>query len=370
MKTTLKSVFLAFCALIAPAMADTMVSAAAHPEDPIKPGGTAVWTPLFQSTWDGMNVRLGGTASKVEPPNALMTKLDSFQWDARSVMPRNGFKTWADIATRGFVDRVGKEARDMLPRIPADWLEVEEDRQAVLAVSVLNRNLDFARPFPRYDRTPMGFDGSPPENGFLYFGVMKESCVNYIDSVEVLRWSRDSFTISISTKQPGEKVLLHLPRKPSSFHDACETLRNLRKLPEAGTDQSAGKTENNRLAEVDTLAVPFVTIESNQDFTSRLAGRRTHPGIDEPVEVRKAKQFVSFRMDQRGAKVEGAALLSSGWGVDEVTPRRFVFDRPFFIFLWRDKAEWPYFGAWIGDSSALVPFPTKPAPQTSPPNNE
>ena len=68
--------------------------------------------------------------------------------------------------------------------------------------------------------------------------------------------------------------------------------------------------------------------------------------------------------------MEGAALLSSGWGVDEVTPRRFVFDRPFFIFLWRDKAEWPYFGAWIGDSSALVPFPTKPAPQTSPPNNE
>ncbi|MCP5542452.1 MAG: hypothetical protein H7A49_00955 [Akkermansiaceae bacterium] len=227
--------FLAFCALIAPAMADTMVSAAAHPEDPIKPGGTAVWTPLFQSTWDGMNVRFGGTASKVEPPNALMTKLDSFQWDARSVMPRNGFKTWADIATRGFVDRVGKEARDMLPRIPADWLEVEEDRQAVLAVSVLNRNLDFARPFPHYDRTPMGFDGSPPDKGFLYFGVMREKCLDYIDSVEVLRWSRDSYTNSILRNSPVRKSCCIFPGNPLRFTmlaRRCEIFASFRR-PEA-----------------------------------------------------------------------------------------------------------------------------------------
>jgi hypothetical protein len=38
-------------------------------------------------------------------------------------------------------------------------------------------------------------------------------------------------------------------------------------------------------------------------------------------------------------------------------PRRFVYDRPFFLFLWRDQAEWPYFGAWIGDDSAMQAFP-------------
>jgi hypothetical protein len=37
-------------------------------------------------------------------------------------------------------------------------------------------------------------------------------------------------------------------------------------------------------------------------------------------------------------------------------PRRFLYDRPFFVFLWREGAEWPYFGAWIGDESSLEPF--------------
>jgi hypothetical protein len=34
-------------------------------------------------------------------------------------------------------------------------------------------------------------------------------------------------------------------------------------------------------------------------------------------------------------------------------PRRFIYDRPFFVFLWREHAEWPYLGVWIGDASAL-----------------
>jgi len=38
-------------------------------------------------------------------------------------------------------------------------------------------------------------------------------------------------------------------------------------------------------------------------------------------------------------------------------PRQFIYDHPFFVFLWRDGAAWPYFGAWIGDASALKAFP-------------
>jgi hypothetical protein len=43
-------------------------------------------------------------------------------------------------------------------------------------------------------------------------------------------------------------------------------------------------------------------------------------------------------------------------GTPETPPtvsRHFIYDRPFFAFLWRDGAEWPYFGVWIGGVSAL-----------------
>lgn len=25
----------------------------------------------------------------------------------------------------------------------------------------------------------------------------------------------------------------------------------------------------------------------------------------------------------------------------------------FIVFLWRDRAEWPYFGCWVGDAEVL-----------------
>ena len=35
-------------------------------------------------------------------------------------------------------------------------------------------------------------------------------------------------------------------------------------------------------------------------------------------------------------------------------PRRFWFDRPFFLFLWRAAAAWPYAGVWLGSAEALA----------------
>ena len=37
-------------------------------------------------------------------------------------------------------------------------------------------------------------------------------------------------------------------------------------------------------------------------------------------------------------------------------PASSIYDRPFFTFLWRDKADWPCLGLWVGDSSALLPM--------------
>jgi hypothetical protein len=36
-----------------------------------------------------------------------------------------------------------------------------------------------------------------------------------------------------------------------------------------------------------------------------------------------------------------------------VVPRDFHYDRPFFVFLWREGAEWPYVGAWVGDDAGM-----------------
>ncbi len=54
-----------------------------HPGQPLPAGRTVVWSPLFQAGWDALNAKLGGPPNKVEPPNALMAKLDTFRREQR-----------------------------------------------------------------------------------------------------------------------------------------------------------------------------------------------------------------------------------------------------------------------------------------------
>lgn len=75
----------------------------------------------------------------------------------------------------------------------------------------------------------------------------------------------------------------------------------------------------------------------------------------------KAEQRVDFELTEKGAQLRVVVEHNlDPFGEPPppppMVPRKFVFDRPFFVFLWRDNADWPYFGAWIGDDSALEKF--------------
>ncbi len=65
---------------------------------------------------------------------------------------------------------------------------------------------------------------------------------------------------------------------------------------------------------------------------------------------------MAFELHERGARVRAVAEggMDPFGGPPSTYPRDFSFGRPFFVFLWRDKAEWPYFGAWVGDASAMT----------------
>jgi len=78
MKLNLPSLFLGL--LLATVHADIITLA--HPDETLPANNTVVWSPLFQAAWDELNAKCGGAPDRVEPPNPLMQKLDSFQWDA------------------------------------------------------------------------------------------------------------------------------------------------------------------------------------------------------------------------------------------------------------------------------------------------
>ena len=64
--------------LIAAPLAAAEISSVAHPEEKFASTQTIVWTPLFQATWDRLNETHGGKPVKIDPPNELISRLDTF----------------------------------------------------------------------------------------------------------------------------------------------------------------------------------------------------------------------------------------------------------------------------------------------------
>ncbi len=333
--------------LAAPLAAE--VGGVVHPEEKFEAGQTVVWTPLFQASWDRLNGFYGGKPTKLDPPNELIEKLNHFEWDARKVMPSKGWKTWAGTATSKFLDQVNREAKEITGEQVNPFHLERENPMAAAVFGLLDRELTFTRPFPRSEKTPLEFGVKGQKVHF--FGVRGNKSGDYPVKVLAYRPSEKSHAIEIPCSDPEDAVLLYRPGSATTFAEACKVLREWRQKWD-GKNRSF-KEDDAWLHDDDDLRIPYVKLDATIDFKARLDSLRTYPNHT-PARISRAEQVVKFTLHERGAKVQAKTSMEDPFGgAPETVPRQFLYDAPFFVFLWRKDAEWPYFGAWVGDASAM-----------------
>lgn len=331
-----------------------------HPAEPMPEKRTVIWTPTFQVAWDALNKDLGGKPTKVEPPSPVMKLLDDFAWDPATTMPEGAWKAWAGPASFAFVDLVNKEVAEIAinDEKPFSIEEENPDRRVVFAM--LSRRVSFTKAFLRAKHDSMDFQSDGKSQAVQYFGIPRERADAYSTSVKVLAYrpTEKCHAIEIECRENDDRVVLFQPAKSLDFLTACSWLRTWRKA-EGGAEDLGGQWNDPNLHRKDEVRIPYVQLDVETDFTNKLQSRRYYNGT--PWRIARASQLSRFRLHERGAEVEvRASIYADPFGGVETpiyVPRRFYFDRPFFVFLWRAKAEWPYFGAWIGDSSTLTAVP-------------
>jgi hypothetical protein len=343
-------------ALCVAAIADVVTLA--HPSEALPHEKTVVWSPLFQATWDKLNTELGGKAEKVVPPNELTAKLDSFQWEANKIMPAGSWKTWSGPSTPDFLKRVNEEAAKMTGEAKGPFRLSEENESNRAVFGLLDRVVSFRKAFLRSRGEPMAFRVGDKESPVSFFGCRSDMSGGLRESVRVLAFRPvdRSHAIQILCKEADDSVVLYRPAKSMDFATACSWIRTWRAL--ATTNKAEfGAWNDPLLHETDEVRIPCVDLEYTADLTSKLKGVRIHKG--KPWSIERAEQKTRFQLHKKGARVRVEVSIepfadSQG---PRIIPRKFIYDRPFFVFLWRDGAEWPYFGAWIGDVTALKAFP-------------
>jgi hypothetical protein len=334
-----------------------------HPDEKLPAASTVVWSPLFQATWDTMNKNLGGPPERVEPPNPLMAKLDSTQWKPEAVMPEGSWKTWGGPATQAFLDQVNREAMKLTGDAQGPFALPEKITEYTLVCyGILDRKVEFVKPFFRSKKVPMEFKFGKEVVPVRYFGAPLSRVEEFRGSVRVIAWkpAERSHAIQVMCKEPGESLVLYLPGKTQDFSTACRWLHKWRSDPLPVDPSTMMGTANDPfLHRQDQVKIPYLALDVRESFKELLQKNRRHySGQPVPWEITAAEQRTRFKLHEKGAEVRvEASLAGDPFGAapepPPTVPRHFIYDRPFFAFLWRDGAEWPYFGVWIGDVSAL-----------------
>jgi hypothetical protein len=355
MKTLLLSLILG--SSVSPTLAE--IVALPHPGEALPAASTVVWSPLFQSAWDQLNASLGGPPGRIDPPNKLMAALDTFRWDAGKVMPDGSWKAWCGPATQDFLKQVNSEAAAITKEPEGPFKLENESSESRAFFGILDRQVEFQRAFFRSTKIPMKFRSNSGEHPVRFFGVRDEMTDEFAASVRVLAWRPvdGSHALQIDCKQADDSLVLYLPPGDQNFATACHWLRTWRSRFKQ--DPASTNGWNDPLVHRDDeIQIPYVTLESKADFASQLEGHRDHEKTKIPWSISRAEQITRFQLHEKGARVrvEASGVADPFAGPPPTVPRRFLYDRPFFVFLWREGAEWPYFGVWIGDESSLEPF--------------
>ena len=331
------------------------IVAVAHPGEDLPHDKTVVWTPLFQAAWDDIHRGLGAPV-KVDPPNALMDRLDHFEWKADAVMPRDHWKVWAGGATKELIEKANAEAARMTGEKKGPF-QIEPKSNARIALGLLDRNLVFKKPLHRSVDAPLVFhaaDGTNPRVRF--FGTRLKASGGYGGVVSVLAYQAGSHALQIAS-DADDSAVLYLPEKPVSFIEACAKLREWRSKRLGG---AYGSMQDPNLHEKDDVRIPMLKLENTTDFVPFLNSDRYFESGG-PWRLYKAEQRLKFQLTEKGAKLHvevemGMEPFGAPQAPPTMIPRFFHYDRPFFVFLWRNGAEWPYFGAWIGNGAPMEEF--------------
>jgi len=348
-------------AIALPAAAE--ISAVAHPESKLPSGQTVVWTPLFQASWDKLNATHGGKPLKVEPPNGLISRLDAFSWKTESVMPEDHWKVWSGPPTDEFLTKVNAEAAKITGEQDGPFQLGDRRPGTVVVFGLLDRQVTFRKVLHRSRKVPMTFRSGDTTTNVQYFGVKGDLSKEFSDTIRVLAYrpSENCHALQLLCKESDDTVILFRPPagKTMDFSTACEWIRTWRKTWTEDIRKGLGH-DDPTLHRLDEIQVPYVKLDAKQDFTSDLSSLRFYKGEPEPRQISRAEQRVEFELHERGARARATVSMddpfASAPAEPPVYPRRFLYDAPFFVFLWRDGAEWPYLGTWVGDTSAMKRF--------------
>ncbi len=318
-----------------------------HTEGAITPGRNYVYCGTFALAWREMRDKIVGSAIDLEGASPMANRLNTHRF-SRSDLAEDSYLAQAGTVAAGIVEQFREE---MARKFPQATMSVPEcaDPSAVCAFAYLWKNLAFEERFDTHV-APLSFPWHGASVRVATFGIKEFKWSTERDSalmnqLTILDYaSADDFVLRLTTPSANAELVLAKVAPARTLEDTVRSVQERIRLKARGYARKHIEMD-------ETLAIPKLTLNVSRTY-SELEGRRLRNRGWEGYYVARALQAIRFRLDEEGAKLES-------FSNDTITclamqPRRFIFDKPFLIYMKERTAKRPYFAMWIENAEVMV----------------
>lgn len=320
-------------------------------DTPIGEDKSAIWCLSIQLAWNRLKEDITKEPVKLRNGQEIADRLNLAPQSEADIDPRD-FLAMAGKVDEGIVEKLeaalnAKFPGNTMPAIP-------QVPQSVITFGYIKADVRYGYRFFSNSPEWFSFQGSDGQTvPVSAFGIPEsrmsdpkaDGCRK---QVRVLFREGGQFAVDLSQgSMPYQVVLAKMPRKSN----LADTLTELNKKLAAAASFD--------LPDSATLLVPDVNWRIEHDF-------RELEGMDKEFlnaalpkyYLAKVFQFVDFKLDRFGSRVESGAqirsyMLNGHAHPEDTDPTHYYFDRPFLIMMKKRGAKHPFFVMWVDNAELL-----------------
>jgi len=322
-----------------------------HPAGPIVSGRNYVYCATFAIAWEEACRECGGRPLRLAGDPPLATELNRHTFD-RQNLSANSYIARAGPGTEAFRKQVREEMARKFPGSRPRLLDPDRRDHVLEMYAYLLKSLPFSVAFDALPK-PLWFRAADHETAVASFGAVDlqdddargeqiQSQVTILDYV-----SDNDFILQLAPREPRDEIVLSKVAPAATLEEAIAAVR--RRIADPDPQYT-----DKRFLSSESLAVPKLLLCVERQYSEIID--LDILGADLFISV--AAQVIKFQLNETGALLESEAVIIGDNGHTPHTPagkRKFIFDRPFLIYLIERDADQPYFAAWIENTELMEP---------------
>lgn len=319
-----------------------------HMEALISEGKNVLYCSSFQLAWNELKQYFGTREIKLTEEPPLVRFLNKSLSTSEDICEKNCLAV-AGPLTREFLDDLNYALRrkfgDEAPFVTVEGM----GQEWFIAYGFIFKDLEFTKHFESL-REPVYFESSKGTTGVKAFGIkqfVEENShhMKMAEQVTIFEYKDDShFIVRLQPDSKQDEIVLAKVSPGKTLLQTIETV------------MATVTGDKDSLDQGDTMQIPTFNFDITHSYAETLGKHvireENHYG---PIEA--ALQGIRFKLNEKGARLRsfGMVIGSNGGETEhDNLPRKFIFDRPFLIYLKEKGAKYPYFALWVDNPELLV----------------